>query len=480
MHGGFASDQNKSTNVVAEGLRRQQATMTGGASTLDDDTEDYTRAFQTDEQKVFLWHTANRNLQPRAIKPAFRLLGLFASVEEARAHGARIAVADPTSRCAIRLGATHAWYTIPAEMFDDITPHVNKVNRNLAIHQKVLQATRDEFQAHKDQLTEGRRPTAQAHVEAALERTSSLCAASPPARDEGGDGSAPASREPELGVDVDDDDDDDDGGVEETKSVVESASRTPPPPPPTHPSRTCDLESSAVVSVIPRPFNAATGDGDDDGDDTGITLLARIAGAADTQLSASSELEDDAETWGRETRRILGEGGGADGDGDAALHPVPPVVREAEVRNQKYAVVSVLLDYEVLSRQTATAEGRGAGAATEVVEPGVCVWAAFDTESEALRYVKKVAARELPDHDLAVVGMYEWLYPHLMTSDRVPQLYRNVELNNIMKHARTSRTRVSEFEKECSAKGLELPVMEIEPDLEVAAPICYPADLRVI
>lgn len=124
--------------------------------------------------------------------------------------------------------------------------------------------------------------------------------------------------------------------------------------------------------------------------------------------------------------------------------------------------------------------GAGESGALDAVEPGVCVWAAFDTEAEALLYVKKVAARELPDHDLSVVMMYEWLYPHLMTSDKVPQLYRNVELNNIMKHARTSRGRVCDFEKECVTKGVKLPLLEIEPDLDVPSPVCYSSSAPVV
>ena len=436
--GGFASDLNKSSGgVVSEGLRRQQATMSGGTSTLDDGTEDYTRAFQTDEQRVFLWHMANRNLRPRALKPAFRLLGLFASVEEAQAHGARIVAADPTSACTIRVGATHAWYTIPTEMFTDITPYLNKVNRNLALHRKVLAATTTEFKTHKSTLTSGRQPTSQSHMKAALERSSSSSSTS-----------AVSDMNASAGVS---DDDDDDGGVSESKS--------------TEPS----LKSGAAVEA------GGGGGAVEDDEDTGMTLLARLP-------PVNTSPEEDGDTWGCETRQILGAVEGTATAIDTILNTVPPVVREAEVRNQKYAVVSVLLDYEMLMHRADAAAGLGAGesGALDAVEPGVCVWAAFDTEAEALLYVKKVAARELPDHDLSVVSMYEWLYPHLMTSDKVPQLYRNVELNNIMKHARTSRGRVCEFEKECVTKGVKLPLLEIEPDLEVPSPVCYSSSAPIV
>ena len=53
--------------------------------------------------------------------------------------------------------------------------------------------------------------------------------------------------------------------------------------------------------------------------------------------------------------------------GDTAVRP-PLVSRIAEVRNQRYAVVSIVNDYE--SRTGANPVGD---------EPGVIVWAAFDT-----------------------------------------------------------------------------------------------------
>jgi hypothetical protein len=130
-----------------------------------------------------------------------------------------------------------------------------------------------------------------------------------------------------------------------------------------------------------------------------------------------------------------------------------------EVRNQRYAVVSVVNDYE-----TCTAENPLGS------EPGVIVWAAFETEAEALKYNKCVASKKLRDHDLAIVSMYEWLFPHMMQSDSVEQLYRNEELNNIMKHARTSSKKVRDFEEKCKLEEIDVPTLSIDPDLTARAP----------
>ena len=416
---GFESDLKQGNNggLAGESMRRREATLTGGASTLDDPT-DYTRAFLADDQRVFLWNTANLNLHPKSLKPCFRLLGLFASVEDASAHGARIVAADPRSSCSLRISSTHAWYTIPVDMITDLTPHLEKVNRNLETHKQIIQETTEEFLLHKQELTRDRKPASLDHLQAAL---TGQCGSG---EDEGGveeskegqcgsgedEGGVEESKEGQCGSG------EDEGGVEESKECTEISdfSRLEPVAI-EHPSmEPRAIEKTSMVPLLP-------------------------------PVSTCPESED--ECWTEKSHEL--QVGGV---------PVPPVVREADVRNQKYAVVSVMQDYEAMLAKSPN------------IEPGVCVWAAFDTESEALLYCKKVASKELKEHDLAIITMYEWAYPHLISSDKVPQLYRNEELNNIMKHARTSRTQVAVFEKGFEEKGLEIPAMNIEPDLAEPAP----------
>jgi len=385
--------------VVSEGKRRTQAILSGGGSTLDDDDDGvaYERDFQAADQLVFLWHTANVNLRPASTRPAFRLLGLFESTEDACAHGRRIVAGDPSSPCAIRLSATHAWYSIPRDPFDDITPHQLKVNRNLELHRNVLAAAADEFRRHKKELTGDRKPTSERQLRAAVG----------------------------IAGDAADDDDEaeEEGGVEETKSSASDPAFS-------------TFEPTATAETA----ETATADPDMQ------ELLKKVVAAAATEEATAAAVV------------------AATDDNDArARIAVPPLTRDAEVRNQRYAVVSVLLDYESVRDGVAA------------VEPGLCVWAAFDSEAEAVVYAKKVAAKELPDHDVAVVSMYEWVYPHLMTSDKIPYVYRNTELNAIMKNARSAKKQVYDFGKECSAQGVEVPVREIEPDLDAPAPVRYVA-----
>ena len=107
---------NSGIDLAGEVKHRQKASATGGDSTLDDVEDEYNRPFQTDDQQVFLWHLANTNQRPRSIRPAFRLLGLFPSIEEATAHGRR---RRPTrSRIVIAANMTKA----PAAAFPS-TPH---------------------------------------------------------------------------------------------------------------------------------------------------------------------------------------------------------------------------------------------------------------------------------------------------------------------------------------------------------------------
>jgi len=394
---------------MAEGQRRQKATLTGGASTLETG-EEYNREFQTEEQKVILWHSDNCNLRPASSKPAFRLIGLFANVDDARAHGQRILRADPGCPCAMRIGATHAWYSIPSEMFTDITPHLEKVNRNLQLHQEVLKESTDEFIRHKAELTAGRKPVSPSHIRDALNGSETNV----------GDGS---DADGDVGAN-------DDGGVSESKSSGGSSSD----------SNSGETSTgTAIANDDGGVSESKSSSSEEPVSEYSPSRLMRLLMASKEQ-----QQEPDQEWVSTEI---------AGGNHIA----VPPLCREAEVRNQKYAVVSVMVDYEAIQNDTP-------------LEPSVCVWGAFDSEAEAILYSKCIVAKQLKDHDIAVITMYEWCYPPLLSSDKIQQLYRNEELNHIMKHARTSRTSVAAFERECTENQLEIPCMEIEPDLENPAP----------
>ena len=381
---------------MAETRRRQKATVTGGESTLDDDSG-YTRAFQTDDQKYVLWNLSNRDTRPQSIKPAFRLLGLFPDIESATVHAEQVFALDKS--CSLHVATTHEWYTIALSDQTPAAENQAKVNRNLLHHQDMLQSHASEFKTRHDALTAGRTP--------ALEQAKG--AQQQVARDD----EHRQKRKELVQAAVDNDDE----KVSSLHKQLEGDAEE-------------EMRIQSTLSSVPKA-------GEEESKEVEYVEKPLVAPIAPETLN---------ENW--ESRvATLGKG----------KRP-PSVNRMMEVRNQRYAVVSIVKDYE-------TAKDDPVGD-----EPGLIVWAAFDTEEEAMKYNKVIASKELRDHDLAIVSMYEWLYPHMMGSDKVEQLYRNEELNNIMKHARTSSTRVKQFEDMCDREGIECPGITLEPDLTEPAP----------
>lgn len=382
--------------MAAESQRRAQAAATGGASTLDDGST-CNRAFQTDDQMVFLYNIANQNNHPHSLRPALRILGLFPDVDEAMAHGQSIASLDP--RSAIRVGATHAWYVIANNAYTDNEPYRLKVNRNLELHQQRLNDYATEFTKRKKHLTKGRIPSF--HPVKAYEQNEErrkLMQDWVDAADQGGIDAVRAK------------------DAEYAKLVAER--------------QQCNSDGATPTGV------EEAKEEEEEVDDY-----------VEPELKPPISPEQLDENWKEQVEAVWG---------GKEYVPVARLGRVAEVRNQRYAVISVVEDYE------------GGGE-----EPGFIVWGAFDSEEDALKYNKCVAAKQLKDHDLAIVNMYEWVYPHLMNSDRVEQLYRNQELHNIMKNARLSKQHVDNFSRECAEKGLSMPVTEVAPDLLEAAPTTY-------
>ncbi|MCH9715867.1 MAG: hypothetical protein K0U52_02120 [Gammaproteobacteria bacterium] len=130
--------------------------------------------------------------------------------------------------------------------------------------------------------------------------------------------------------------------------------------------------------------------------------------------------------------------------------PVPKAPRLAEIRNQNWISFMTVQDYQ------------------DGTEPGICILAGFDTEEDAHRYNKYVAAAKIDEHELHTHAMYEWVYPHLVASkefDAVEQMYRNEEQDRIMRTLRKQQRDVANFEEHFNQRGLDVPTIEVEPDL---------------
>lgn len=393
-------------NSMKETRRRQKATVTGGESTLDDNSG-YTRDFQAADQKFILWNMANRKTRPHTHKPAFRLLGLFPDMATTLSHAEQVFAIDNT--CSLHASTTHEWYSIPVDADVPTQDMQAKVNRNLLRHQNVLQSHASEFKERHDALTHGRTPAVK-QAKGAQEQV---------ARDD-----EQRMKHKEMLEAVVDNDTllamrQQYAEEEVERQTVQALGECK------------DMEEGGVVECK---------DMEEEGE-------CKDTEYVETPLMSPVAPETLNETWDEDVAKF--------GSGKRP----PAVSRMVEVRNQRYAVVSVVCDYET------AVEGDPMGD-----EPGVIVWAAFESEEEALKYNKVVASKELRDHDLAIVSMYEWLYPHMMASDKVEQMYRNEELNNIMKHSRTASTRVRQFEDMCQREGVDAPAIELEPDLCEPAP----------
>jgi hypothetical protein len=158
---------------------------------------------------------------------------------------------------------------------------------------------------------------------------------------------------------------------------------------------------------------------------------------------------------------------GAFSDAAAAVEAAPPPTRtdgialgslgrHLEVRMQRFAVVSVLDDHEEPAKDRK--------------QPGLCVYAAFDTEAEAKEHARDALSKEVMDHHLDVVAMYEWIFPTEFDLNEVHEEYRVAELNDIMTHRKQERRNVEAFRQLCARRGEAAP--EIVLGSGTPAPVC--------
>ena len=142
--------------VRAEGQRRAQATTTGGNSTLEDGGE-CNIPFKRASQAYALINMSNVHQRPQSSAPAFRVLGLFDSVESVHSHIALLHDADPnTQYCNMSMITTHGFYSIPTSTDFSMHDKLEKVNTNLQVYHQQLEALTREFTKHHDALTTGK------------------------------------------------------------------------------------------------------------------------------------------------------------------------------------------------------------------------------------------------------------------------------------------------------------------------------------
>jgi hypothetical protein len=152
-------------------------------------------------------------------------------------------------------------------------------------------------------------------------------------------------------------------------------------------------------------------------------------------------------------------------EGDEA----PPVSRDAELRRQKYAIISILPD---------VAEEK-----EHLQEPGIIVWDVFDTEEEAREHIKDRLATTARDVHLDTVAMYEWLPLTGLDLTQIKEEFRDSSLTNIIQARKDESRQVEQYRTLCEQRGQKPAVVELpegpveERDVLLPAPLEHQTEI---
>lgn len=126
------------------------------------------------------------------------------------------------------------------------------------------------------------------------------------------------------------------------------------------------------------------------------------------------------------------------------------VMRNAEVRNQKVAVVSVMDDLT-----PSVLKG------LEDPEPVIIIWGCFESDEKARHYILNTAQERVKDVNLDVYNMYEWAFPTEVNVEEIEEQHRDATLDKVMKSRKKQKTAVMTFEEWCKEEGKQAPALEI-------------------
>lgn len=102
----------------------------------------------------------------------------------------------------------------------------------------------------------------------------------------------------------------------------------------------------------------------------------------------------------------------------------------------------------------------------------VSVFAAFDEEREATRYVRDTLSDTYKTFDMFVVRMYAWCFPHVLLTkegDQIQESYRHKQIQDMMRAKRTGAEKIRSYEAQCQRLGIEPSVTEINLASEAQA-----------
>lgn len=143
-------------------------------------------------------------------------------------------------------------------------------------------------------------------------------------------------------------------------------------------------------------------------------------------------------------KNSVGAGGETDG---VSEEPPSKISRNAELRCQNYAVLSIIHDSD---------EPDG-----DRQEPAAVVWGIYDTEDGAKEAIKKRHSVSVKDLHLEVCAMYEWLHPTEVAKhlDDIDEEFRDETLTNIISQRKQERRSVKAFRDLCGNN--EAPMVDL-------------------
>ena len=145
-----------------------------------------------------------------------------------------------------------------------------------------------------------------------------------------------------------------------------------------------------------------------------------------------------------------------------------PFPRDFVDLRQQFSVVSFELDHDddFVSREAGIQR-----VAPDTQELSFTVYAAFDTEKRARRYLRSCLGKIHPTRTFYIVDTYRWLRPFEAESKRdlITEQYENEELNKIMKQRKMEKQRIEAFKQNSLEQGLTPAETIIARDGTVAA-----------
>jgi hypothetical protein len=143
-------------------------------------------------------------------------------------------------------------------------------------------------------------------------------------------------------------------------------------------------------------------------------------------------------------------------------HTVP---RAAEVRMQRFAVISIIPDS---SCDDSTAQ-----------QPALIVWGAYDSEEDARHAIKDQLATQASDVHLDVVLMYEWLPLTSLDLSNIKEEFRDESLTSIIQARKDERNKVEQYLHLCEKRGQEPSVLNIGRPEDCPLDVTIPPPLEL-